>query len=78
LQRPRARAEDKLLNGGKATDSIRAPVKNLRPARSAEPVALAATLARSEQVQAEVEACANDLASANDAVTTKMAEGAPR
>jgi diguanylate cyclase (GGDEF)-like protein len=43
---------------------------------AAEPDALALALTRSEQVQAKVEECADDLAAANDVVKTKLAEGA--
>jgi diguanylate cyclase (GGDEF)-like protein len=76
LQRPPTLHEEEILKNGKATDSPRTAVTNPRRTRIAEPVALALALARSEQVQAKVEACADDLASANDVVKTKIAEGA--
>jgi diguanylate cyclase (GGDEF)-like protein/PAS domain S-box-containing protein len=68
--------EDELPNNGKVSDPHRAAVTNPRRSGIAEPVTLALALARSEQVQAKVEACADDLASANDVVKTKIAEGA--
>jgi diguanylate cyclase len=65
------------LNNSKATVSRRASVqKNAHRSAIAEPAALALALARSEQVQAKVEACADDLVTVNDVVKTKIAEGA--
>jgi len=64
------------LNNSNATASRQAPVRKPHKVDIAEPLALAQALARSELVQAKVEACADDLAIVNDVVKTKIAEGA--
>jgi diguanylate cyclase len=64
------------LNNSKTARHPRTSVENQQEAPIAQPVALALALARSEKVQAKVEACADDLASVNDVVKTKIAEGA--
>ena len=64
------------MSNSKAAVASWPPVQDAETGTIAEPVALARALARSEQVQAKVAACADDLAAVNDAVKTKLAEGA--
>jgi diguanylate cyclase (GGDEF)-like protein len=69
--------EGELLNTSKAVLPRSAVAEPSQRPSVAKPVAFAHALARSEQVQATVEACADDLASVNDVVKSKLAQGAP-